>query len=101
MWLPILESDNERRVNSAANRVVEERTIHYWDGDATLAAKFEQTLGIKQQAWDVYMLYEPGVKWGKLAPKPSYWMHQLDNNPKGIPFDGTEFAAEVKRRLEK
>ena len=41
---------------------------------------YDQTLGLGQPAWDIYMVYSPGVRWnGTNPPKPSYWMHQLGN----------------------
>jgi hypothetical protein len=29
-------------------------------------------------AWDVYLVYAPGVRWeGDTPPTPTFWMHQL------------------------
>ncbi len=42
---------------------------------ATFIAK---RLGLNRTAWDVYLLYAPGVKWiGDQPPMPTFWMHQL------------------------
>lgn len=49
-----------------------------WDADLKIGKLFEKTLRLKGTAWDVYLVYEPGVTWeGKVPPKPTFWMHQL------------------------
>jgi len=49
-------------------------------------------------AWDVYLIYPPGVKWEKEPPKPVYWQHQLDirTAPR---LDGKPFAKELRKVL--
>ena len=68
------------------------------------------TLGLSQAAWDVYLIYPPGVTWppgvawnGDAPPKPAYWMHQLPERygvgdaPR---LDPEKFHTEVKRELQ-
>lgn len=39
---------------------------------------FRRVLKLKGRAWDVYLLYAPGVVWSTdEAPAPTFWMHQL------------------------
>jgi hypothetical protein len=39
---------------------------------------FAPRLGLIGTAWDVYLVYERGVRWeGADPPAPSFWMHQL------------------------
>jgi hypothetical protein len=34
-------------------------------------------------AWDVYLIYPPDHPWDtELPPAPTFWMHQLDEEPK-------------------
>lgn len=28
-------------------------------------------------AWDIYMIFRPGILWGEAAPRPDAWVHQL------------------------
>ena len=44
------------------------------------APPLEQAVDIARQvAWDVYLVYKPGVKWeGPRPPRPTFWMHQLE-----------------------
>ena len=40
---------------------------------------FAKPLKLKSTAWDVYLVYAPGIKWeGNQPPEPSLWMHQLN-----------------------
>ena len=64
----------EREARSLALPGVE----HTWDGDRVLGDAFAATLGLQCSAWDVYLLYAPGVGWSEeLPPEPTFWMHQL------------------------
>jgi hypothetical protein len=48
---------------------------------------FQTVLGLGSDAWDVYLLYGPGVRWdGDLPPRPDFWMHQLEEADRLAPF---------------
>ena len=52
--------------------------IQGWDGQRLVGEAFARTLKLNCPAWDVYLVYDAGVKWmGERAPQPSFWMHQL------------------------
>jgi len=39
---------------------------------------FGETLDLHDIAWDVYLIYKPGIKWeAQQPPRPTFWMHQL------------------------
>lgn len=50
---------------------------HYWDGNSGVGAAVQDYIGIDFPAWDVWLLYEPGITWGDEAPEPTWWEHQL------------------------
>ena len=51
---------------------------HGWDGERRLGHMFAAALGLSSIAWDVYLLYSPGVRWNlDVPPTPDFWMHQL------------------------
>ena len=54
-------------------------TTHYWEESGIVGRLFERTLGIDGiYAWDVWLVYRPGVKWeDRYPPKPDFAMHQL------------------------
>ena len=51
---------------------------HAWDAERQLGNLYAKTLNLRSVAWDVYLLYAPGVIWeGSEPPQPTFWMHQL------------------------
>jgi hypothetical protein len=62
-------------------------------------------LGLREDAWDVYLVYPPGVQWtGTAPPKPSYWMQQLTHASQpdgdGAWLNGRTFAQHVRTTLK-
>ncbi len=86
VWLPILPDDDQAAAATAAERFVEPRVSHYWDPERALGAALGETLALPPReqgsshgvAWDVYLLYARGARWGEA---PAFWMHQLDGVP--------------------
>ncbi len=53
---------------------------HYWDGDRYVGAAVQHFVeGLGYPAWDLWMLYRPGVTWDAEAPEPDWWEHQLSS----------------------
>ena len=78
VWLPMLPSDSEKAASVQAGRFVDGRVAQQWNGDRSAGKLVASTLGLKGNAWDVYLLYAPGVQWtGNSPPAPTFWMHQL------------------------
>lgn len=90
-------------VPPATHLVTDPRASHFWDGHGALVQGYREALGIDEPAWDIYMVYPPGVRWeGDLPPVPTFWMHQLGppDSPRvtRAPYlDPEAFAAEVQR----
>lgn len=73
----------ERDVPRASREMPDPRTSHYWDGDSVLSRGYRKTLGISEDAWDIFVLYGPDAKWeGEEPPAPAFWMHQLGSASK-------------------
>ena len=84
-------------VADATTVVTDARARHYWDGAELLGKFYEGMLPTPgTPAWDVYLLFAPGVRWGKTPPAPNLWMHQL-NQSAGRHLDPDAFAAAVER----
>lgn len=78
--------------------------LQAWDSRRALGESFARTLRLKCPAWDVYLIYEPGIKWiDGNPPEPSFWMHQLgdyaDANP-DLHLSPAKLEEELKRRLK-
>ncbi len=78
VWLPMLAGDSEKAAGLQAASFVDQRVDQQWDGSSAAGHLLAKTLALKGNAWDVYLLYAPGVKWaGDAPPTPTFWMHQL------------------------
>jgi copper chaperone CopZ len=79
VWLPMVEGDSPRAATARAATLADSRLIAQgWDGGRDAGIAFERTLGLTRPAWDVYLVYAPGVRWeGEIPPTPTFWMHQL------------------------
>lgn len=56
----------------------EPRLKGWWDGQRQIGTAYAATLRFPQRvAWDVYLIYPPGVTWtGAAPPVPLYWLSQ-------------------------
>lgn len=75
-----------------------------WDARRAIGEAFSKTLQLKCPAWDVYLLYQPGVRWtGAVPPMPSFWMHQLQPKrgaDQKLHLKPKELESEVGRSLK-
>jgi len=79
VWEPMRDGDNASSATQQSETVQDIRISQGWDGGQNLGKLFGQTLDLHQIAWDVYLVYKPGIKWeGPQPPRPTFWMHQLE-----------------------
>lgn len=82
IWVPMFRGA-ERDVPRATREVADTRSLHYWDGDSASMRAVRTTLGLSEDAWDVFLLYPAGARWdGEHPPRPEFWMHQLGSESK-------------------
>jgi hypothetical protein len=99
VWVPKLLG-RERHVPKARQTVLDARALHYWDDDSLTMRAVRATLQLPVDAWDVYLLYGPGVRWdGDVPPAPALWMHQLGHGVRGAPLDADALAARAEAIL--
>ena len=78
IWLPIMDGDNLVSADLQSEKFKDDRITHVWDPERLLGNRFAKVLNLKGIAWDIYMLYVPGVIWNSdVPPEPTFWMHQL------------------------
>ncbi len=98
VWVPILPSDGEFAVGRATKYLPDNRVTHYWDGNGELVKSFAPVLGIKGDAWDVYLLYDQDAEWKDTPPKPGFWQEQLGISDE-TQLDGDKLTVEINRLL--
>ncbi len=83
LWIPMLEADNLAAAKQRESQLSDPRLAQLWDEKREFGRLFAQSLALQEQiAWDVYLVYSPSATWGTaLPPAPSFWMHQLDEEP--------------------
>ena len=98
-WVPVL-GGKAASVKKAIKKAADPRMRHYWDAKGQLAKSFRGPLALQGPAWDVYLIYPPGVRWkGSVPPSPTFWMHQLSRDPSAPKSKRFNAAAFHKRLL--
>ncbi len=96
VWVPALAGDSEAAARAAMGENTDGRARSWWDGEAVLPTAFAEPLGVSY-AWDVYMLFPPGVTWEEaLADGPAYLEHQLWELPSESMLDHERFQRAVE-----
>jgi hypothetical protein len=101
VWVPAA-GGRASDVPAATARASDARIRQLWDERGLELTVFRAPLRLTQDAWDVYLVYAPGVRWpGAIPPAPSYFMHQLDAlADSGVPeLDGATLLAHARALL--
>jgi hypothetical protein len=86
LWLPMLKTDDTEAAQERAAAFPSDRVEHAWDSGRRAGELFARALSLKGVAWDVYLLYAPGITWERQQPpQPSTWMHQLPSSTHADP----------------
>ncbi len=103
VWEPILKTDDERSSRKATILFPDERVSNYWVDTRSVGELFQPSIDLKTEpAWDVYLVYAPGVTWDDAGPpRPNYFMHQLSGRlPAENRLDATELAKQIRTHLD-
>ena len=60
VWLPMLPSDSKEAAGAQAASFTDQRLVQQRDGKRASGTLMAKTLGLKGDAWDVYLLYAAG-----------------------------------------
>jgi copper chaperone CopZ len=105
VWLPMLTGDDAEAALRQAATFTDPRLTEGWDGGRAIGDLFARRLALRGTAWDVYLLYDRGVRWEETEPPaPSFWMHQLKASvgaDQELCLDPSRFSKEVLARLER
>jgi len=102
IWEPILRTDDERSARKATALFPDERVQNYWVDSQDVGKAFQEPIGLTTEpAWDVYLVYPPGVTWSEDGPpRPEFFQHQLGGRiPDSQRLDGPKLAAGIRRLL--
>ena len=102
VWEPILRTDDERSSRKATTLFPDGRVTNYWVDTPEVGKLFQAPIGLTTEpAWDVYLVYPPGVRWEKdTPPRPEFFMHQLGGRlPDSQRLDGSKLADGIRALL--
>jgi hypothetical protein len=72
------DGDNSTTAAEQAETIRDVRISQGWDSSRDVGKLFGAALDLHEIAWDVYLIYKPGITWeGQQPPHPTFWMHQL------------------------
>ena len=104
VWEPILRTDDERSSRKAATLFSDPRVKHYWVRTHAVGELFQAPIDLTgEPAWDVYLVYEPGIEWkGDAPPVPTLFMHQLGGRlPDDQRLDGPKLHDVIENTLKR
>ena len=98
IWGPMLGGETEADAREATALMPDPRVTHYWTGAHTLAEALRAPSGLKDElAWDTFLVFAPGARWGDAPPAPACVMHVGKRLPAEQRLNGEKLAAEVNR----
>lgn len=100
----MMDNDNLEAALIEAENLQDDRITQAWDPNRRLGTLYASSLKLRATAWDVYLLYHPGVRWTDVnPPTPTFWMHQLPTeagvNP-DLALNPGALAGELAKLLE-
>ena len=104
VWEPMRDGDSAVAATQQADAVRDARITQGWNENKNVGKLFGETLDLHDIAWDVYLVYKPGIKWqAQQPPRPTFWMHQLSGvDPKLLLCENpTRLSAEVGKLLDR
>jgi hypothetical protein len=104
VWEPILKTDDEPSSRKAATLFPDDRVKNYWVRNRDVGKLFQSPIDLTTEpAWDVYLVYEPGIKWNDSSPpEPTFFMHQLGGRlPDGQRLDGSKLHDVIAEIIDK
>lgn len=100
VWGPMLGPETEEDARGATSLVPDGRTTHFWTGVDTLAERLRGPAGLTDElAWDTFLLFPPGARWGESPPAPSSVLHVDKRLPAARRLNGELLATEARELL--
>ena len=76
------------------------RVSYAWDEKRALGDLLAPRLELDRTAWDVYLVYQRGIRWDRSGPpRPTLWMHQLWGADPALHLDSDRLLREVQRLI--
>ncbi len=78
VWINMQQGDNQAEAYREAEQSTVPGISHFYDPEKKAGQALAEAMDAPGRvAWDIYMVYKPGVQWEERAPRPHAWVHQL------------------------
>ena len=100
VWGPMLGEETAADAREATRHLPDNRVANFWTPTHALATALEPQLGLHDvKAWDTFLLFAPGTRWGDVPPMPDYYMHVNKPLPPERRLNGEKLAEQVRKLL--
>ena len=78
VWEPILKTDSAEAASLSSGFLRDDRATQFWASTRAVGRSFQAAIGLEgEPAWDVYLVYDRGIRWADEPPAPTTFQHQL------------------------
>ena len=99
IWIPVLRNDRKEIAEEKAKTTGDFRMVHFWDPNRITAVTWQETLGLNQLAWNVYLVYGDTITWDFEISPPTFWMRQLSADVEAPILEKRVFVEKIKELL--
>jgi thiol-disulfide isomerase/thioredoxin len=100
LWGPLMRSDTSSITIRAMEYIKDKRVDNFWDLWRWGYRTYTENLNIPEfEAWDLFIFYEAGKKWGDQPPVPTFWMENRTVEY-GPPYSKEAMEAELLKWIK-
>jgi hypothetical protein len=100
VWGPMLGEETAADAKQATRHLPDRRVANFWTPTHALATVLATPLDLHDgKAWDTFLLFGPGARWGDSPPVPDYYMHVNKPLPPERRLNGEKLAEQVRKLL--
>ena len=103
VWEPILKTDSAEAARLSSGFLPDDRVMQYWASTRTVGRSFQDAIRLEgEPAWDVYLVYDRGIRWADEPPAPTTFQHQLGGRlPDDLLLNGPVLADGIRALLHR
>ena len=98
VWEPILKTDSAEAASLSSGFLRDGRATQFWASTRSVGRSFQAAIGLEgEPAWDVYLVYDRGIRWTDEPPAPTTFQHQLGGRlPDDLLLSGPALTDEIR-----
>lgn len=105
VWEAISPRDTREAAEEAGWVLADGRAQSFWSPSKVASTAFKDMVGVqKTTAWDVFLVFDQGRRWGEAVPRYDFFMHNLSTHeelPKDRLLNAKTLASEIDSLLKR